>query len=60
MAVWLRHCAAQVKDAGSIPASEAVFLMEAENENDRVSRFWRTSKTPRWSKLIRVSPLLGA
>lgn len=44
------RCAAEPKDAKSIPAVAAVLLIEARNENSRVPRFWRMLKVPWWYK----------
>lgn len=41
------------KDAGSVLAAGAVFLVEAKNEISCVSRFGLSVKIFRWSKLIR-------
>lgn len=59
VAQWLRRCAAEDKDAGSIPASVAAFRMEAKSEKRKrpcVWRFRRMLKIPRWSELIRTPP----
>lgn len=57
VAQWLRRRAAEPKDAGSIPAAVAAFLVEAKTECARVPRFQHILKIPWWSKLIQ-SPLL--
>lgn len=50
-AQWLRRCAADPKDANSIPAAEAGFLMEVKSEIVLASRFWRMLKKYQVTKI---------